>query len=84
MLMMYLVSDLPLGALRGVALVLVDEGLHHPLVAERREARRLVVQLVHVLLRAVRLQLQVCGKIYHIVGNYKRRQSKLPTTQLYC
>lgn len=53
----YLVRDLSLRALRGVALVLVDEGLHHPLVTEGGEPRCLVVQLVHELLRAVRFQL---------------------------
>lgn len=53
----HLVRDLPLRALRGIPLVLVDERLHHPLLAERREARRLVVQLVHELLGPVRLQL---------------------------
>lgn len=62
----HLVRDLPLRALRGVPLVLVDERLHHPLLAEGGEARRLVVQLVHELLRAVRLELQVCDRRRHV------------------
>lgn len=60
----YLVGDLPLRALRGVALVPINEGLHHPLVPEGGEARRLVVQLVHELLGAVGLQLQVCDTFF--------------------
>lgn len=59
----HLVRDLPLRALRGVPLVLVDERLHHPLLAEGGEARRLVVQLVHELLRPVGLELQVCDRL---------------------
>ena len=61
---LYLVGDLALRALRGVALVLVDEGLHHPLVAEGGEPGRLVVQLMEELLRTVGLQLEVCDTFF--------------------
>ena len=36
-LLTYLISNLSLGGLCGISLVLVDEGLHHPLLPERGE-----------------------------------------------
>lgn len=60
----HLISDLSLRALGGVPLVLVDERLDHPLVTEGGKTRRLIVQLVHELLGAVRLQLQICDTFF--------------------
>lgn len=55
-----LIVDVPLARLVRIALALVDDGLHDPLVVEGGEARRLVVQTVHVLVRTVWLHLEIC------------------------
>lgn len=57
----YLIGDLSIVDCMRIALRVVDACLHHPLVIEGGEARRLVEQLVHVLIGAVRFQLQICA-----------------------
>lgn len=57
----HLIRDLTLVDRVRIALRVVDARLDDPLVIEGGEARRLVEQLVHVLVGAVRLQLQICG-----------------------
>lgn len=42
-----------------IPLAIVDARLHHPLLIEGREASGLIEQLVHILICAIRLHLQI-------------------------
>lgn len=59
LLPLYLVSHVPLGALCWISLAIVNARLHHPLIVESSKSARLIEQLVHKLICAIRLYLQI-------------------------
>lgn len=72
-----LVVDVPLARLMGIALTLVDDGLHDPLVVEGGKARRFVVQTVHVLVGTVWLHLEIIEDNLLVTQEIDQREEKL-------
>lgn len=57
---MHLVSNHSIVALMNVALRVVDDRLHNPLMIECREASRFEEEFCEILIRTIRLCLQIC------------------------
>jgi len=56
----HLITHLPFNTERRVTLMVIDPGFDYPLIVEGRKTTRLVIQLVHKLIRTVWLELQIC------------------------
>lgn len=59
-----LICNAALTRLVDISLAVVDCCLHHPLIVEGGKFGRLIVELVHVLVGSVWLQLQICEEIF--------------------